>query len=205
MKRRDFLKKQGGILAATAGALTMSGAGCSEIAKPKDNGSAKADLNVEPVTIDSAQLSEQACQALIPGKMTCGESILAAGCCALGIKSDLVPGIALGLAGGIGFQGKTCAVITGSAMTVSLAYCRQEPDYGARKMKSLQATGRIFKAFEKKFGSTECRTLCGLDLTNPQDRKTLKTKVKAETCVKYVKAGSLILAEELKKCCSRQA
>ncbi len=204
MKRREFLKKQGRILAVTAGMLTIGSAGIAEITECKDKDSTPAIPKAKPVSIDSTKLTEQACQTFIPDKKTCSESLLTAGCSALGIKSDLVPGIALGLAGGIGFQGKTCGVITGSAMVVSLAYSQRVSDYAARKKQTLQATGRIFKAFEKEFGSTDCRTLCGLDLTTPEDRKTLKTKVKAETCTKYVQAGSVFLAEELKRCFNDQ-
>lgn len=149
--------------------------------------------------IDPAKMAETAYQFFIPGKRTCSESILKAGCEALGIKSDLIPDIALGLAGGIGLQGKTCGVLTSSALVLSLAVAQNEKEYPKKKMATLQAVGRMYKAFEECVGDTRCRALCDLDLTTPEGRKKLQTKVKKETCTRYVKVGSELLAKELQK------
>jgi len=145
------------------------------------------------------QLSSTAFEYFIPRKLSCSESILWAGCDCLGIKSNLVPDIALGLAGGIGLQGQSCGVITGSAMVLSLAVAAKEKDYKKKKMGTLQAVGRMRKAFVKKFNHADCRSLCGLDLTTPQGRKELTGHVKADTCAKYVKAGAELLAHELNR------
>jgi len=143
------------------------------------------------------QLSAAAFEYFIPGKLTCSESILWAGCDCLGIKSELVPDIALGLAGGIGLQGKTCGVLTGSALVLSLAVGAQETDYKKKKMGTLQAVGRMRQAFAQKFSHTDCRSLCGLDLTTPAGRKELMEHVKADTCAAYVEAGAELLAQAL--------
>ena len=149
--------------------------------------------------IDPDKLSQKAYQQFIPGKLTCCESILIAGCEVLGVKSDLVPDIALGLAGGIGLQGKTCGVITGCAMVLSLAIAQREKEYPKKKMATLQAVGRIYDAFKERVGSTECRTLCGLDLTTPEGRKKLQESVKEQICTRFVQLGSELLATELEK------
>ncbi len=145
------------------------------------------------------QLSDAAFEYFIPRKLTCSESILWAGCDCLGITSDLLPDIALGLAGGIGLQGKTCGVLTGSAMVLSLAMAAKEKNYKKKKMGTLQAVGRMRKAFAQKFNHTDCRSLCGLDLTTPEGRKELMGHVKADTCAEYVRAGAELLAQELNK------
>jgi hypothetical protein len=64
-------------------------------------------------------------------------------------------------------------------------------------MQTLQAVGRIHSAFKKHFGKTDCRSLCGLDLTTPEGRKKLEEGVKEHTCAKYVEVGSALLAKEL--------
>ena len=63
----------------------------------------------------------------------------------------------------------------------------------------LQAVGRIYNAFKEQAGSTECRTLSGLDLTTPEGRKKLQETVKEQTCTRYVQVGSELLAKELEK------
>jgi C_GCAxxG_C_C family probable redox protein len=147
--------------------------------------------------IDPDNFSARAYEHFIPGKRTCSEAILMAGCEALGIESDLVPDIALGLGGGVGAQGHICGVLTGSAMVLSLAVSAKESDYRQKQMQTFQSVGRVCGAFEKRFGAVDCRTLSGLDLTTPEGRKQLTAKVKAETCANYVKAGAEILAAEL--------
>jgi C_GCAxxG_C_C family probable redox protein len=186
MKRREFLRTY--VTGVTVGAASLP-------VLP----TAQASIKEGKRKIDPDKLSKTACQYFIPGKLTCCESILIAGCEALGLKSDLVPDIALGLAGGIGLQGKTCGVITGCALVLSLAIAEREKEYPKKKMTTLQAVGRIYDAFERQVGSTECRTLCGLDLTTPEGRKKLQESVKEQICNRYVHIGSELLIKELEK------
>ena len=185
MERREFLK--------TCAAGVTIGATSLPLVETARAGDASAKRDINP-----AKFAETAYQHFIPGKLTCSESILIAGCEALGIKSELVPDIALGLAGGIGLQGKTCGVLTSSALVLSLAIAQKEKEYPKKKMATLQAVGRVYKAFEKQVGDTRCRALCGLDLTTPEGRKELQTRVKEQTCTRYVKVGSELLVKELR-------
>jgi len=186
MERREFLRTCVTGVTVSAASLPLLPVAHAGIKEGKRN-------------IDPIKLSETAYQQFIPGKLTCCESILMAGCETLDVKSDLIPDIALGLAGGIGLQGKTCGVITGCAMVLSLAIAQKEKEYPKKKMATLQAVGRIYNAFKERLGSTECRILCGLDLTTPEGRKMLQESVKEQTCTKFVKIGSELLAKELEK------
>jgi C_GCAxxG_C_C family probable redox protein len=185
MRRRKFMNTcsigLAGVAAGSASSMKLAGA---------EEG---AEKNVDPQA-----LAKAAYEHFIPGKRTCCEAILMAGCEALGIRSDLVPDIGLGLAGGIGLQGCTCGVVTGSAMVVSLAVAAKEKEYPKKKTQSLQAAGRIHQAFKREVGQTQCRSLCGLDLTTAKGRERLKTEVKAKTCARYVRVGARLLAEELR-------
>ncbi len=185
MKRREFLK------AGMCGALPASAACALQ-------GTAHAAEGKAPLAkVDPERLAEATVEHFLPGKRTCGESILLAGCEALGIRSDLVPDIALGLAGGIGLQGKTCGVVTGSAMVLSLAVASTEPEYPEKKKRVLKAAGALCRRFEEEFGTTQCRKLSGLDLTTAEGRKALEERVKAETCRRYVEACARMLARAL--------
>ena len=183
MERREFLKT----CAAGAAISVTSFSGAEPVQKETTHGRC----------IDVDTLCAAAYQHFIPGKRTCSESVLMAGCDALGIKSDLIPDIALGLAGGVGLQGDTCSVLTACALVVSLAVAQRENEYPKKKMTTLQTVGRIHNGFKKQFGKTDCRSLSGLDLTTPEDRKRLQERVKEQTCTKYVQAGSELLAKEL--------
>lgn len=183
MDRREFVKICSTALVASTLSSTLSSV-AEEVKQ------AKIDVNPE-------EFAELAYKHFIPGKLTCCESMLLAGCEVLGIKCDLVPDITLGLAGGVGFQGEICGVITGSAMVISLAIARKETDYDKKKMAVLTAVGQFHKSFKEKFGCTDCRTLSGLDLTTPEGKKKLAEGVKANVCSNFVKEGAKLLAQKL--------
>ncbi len=183
MKRRQFLETCAASLAAA------SSLGAAPAAQGAEASAGK------PLSAD--RLARTAGEHFLAGKRTCCESILMAGCEALGIKSELVPDIALGLAGGVGLQGDTCGVLTSAAMVLSLAIARKETEYPKKMKRTVQAVGRVHSEFKKQFGCTDCRTLCGLDLTTEEGRKKLAEGVKAEKCAKFVEAGAKLLAREL--------
>jgi len=181
MRRREFL---GGC--AVGCTLAVGKTACGAEAAPERK-------------IDAEKLVESARRHFLPAQRTCCEAILMAGCEALGIDSALVPDVALGLAGGVGLQGDLCGVLSGSALVLSLAVAEKEKTYDKKKMRTLTAVGRVYRAFRERFGRTDCRSLCGLDLTTPEGREKLKQGVKADKCAKYVTVGAELLAAELRK------
>lgn len=183
MKRRQMLKTC--IAAATAASVTST-------LTPTARANRKTFA-----PIDSKKMVATALECFTTRGQGCSESILSAGCQALGIESDLVPDIALGLAGGVGLQGRICGLLTGSAMVVSLAVAKKEKDYAKKKMQSLQVTGRLFNKFAQQYGSCRCSRLCGLDLTTPEGRKILNKEVKLRVCTRYVRQATKSLAREL--------
>lgn len=185
MKRRDFIKSGVSSAAAASAIPVFQGTAAAAESKTPNAG------------IDPDRLAQAAVERFLPKKRTCSESILLAGCEALGIQSPLIPDVALGLAGGLGLQGKTCGTIPGAAMVLSLAVASREHDYQKKTKRVFQAVGALCKRFEGKFGTTECRKLCELDLTTPEGRKILQERVKAEKCRNYVEAAARMLAEIL--------
>jgi len=186
MDRRDFCKLSMGTAAAGAGLL-----GAAKLAAKEEPAPAR------PGNFDPDTMAHAARQCFLPGKRTCGEAILAAGAKALGIESELFPDLALGLGGGIGFQGDVCGTVTGSAMVISLAAARTQKDYPARMKAAMKHAGKLYNAFKAKYGCVECRKLSGLDLTTPAGRAALKAGAKAKTCGPIVEAAARLLAAEL--------
>ncbi|MBN1345313.1 MAG: C_GCAxxG_C_C family protein [Phycisphaerae bacterium] len=184
MKRRDFLK------------VTVSG---SVVAGSFAQKAPARERQPSDTKIDAEALARESLRHFLPGKKLCSEAILAAGCEALGIKSELVPDIALGLAGGLGRQGKTCGCVTASAMVLGLAVAARESDRQKKMERTLEAAARLCRRFEKTHGTTVCRKICGLDLTTPEGQERMKTVVKATKCHKIVEATAKMLAEEIQK------
>jgi len=185
MKRREFVKKCS--MGVVFGGLSAAGLATAE-----------ATEEDKRKTVDPEKLAKTALGHFLAGKRTCCEATLMAGCEALGIRNDLVPDIALGLAGGIGMQGQTCGVLTGSALVLSLAVAQKEKEYPKKMMRTMQCVGRVHRAFKKQCGCTDCRSLTGLDLTTPEGREKLKAGVRAQKCAKYVEIAARILGEEMK-------
>jgi len=182
MKRREFLETcAAGVAAASASVVAATQAAEAAAAKP----------------ISADQLAKAASEHFLVGNRACSESIVMAGCEAIGIKSELIPDIALGLAGGVGGQGHICGVLTGAAMVLSVAIARKETEYPKKKMRIFQAIDRVHSEFTTQFGRPGCRRLCGLDLTTEEGRKKLAESVKAEKCARFVEAGARLLAREL--------
>ncbi|MGD8239065.1 MAG: C-GCAxxG-C-C family protein [Armatimonadota bacterium] len=188
MKRRDFVKSCSTGLAAAGSSLALGGL---VHAQQRERAGRRTPA------IDADKMARSAYEHFIPGGLSCCEAMALIGCEALGIESELIPDIALGLAGGIGFQGKTCGCVTGAALVLSLAVAAQESEYPQKKMRTLQATARLYKKFEETFGTTQCRALCGLDLTTPEGRKALMAGVKERKCSPLVQATARMLAKEL--------
>ena len=181
MRRREFMKSGVVGLAAATGVL----------------GSQTAAFGQARGAVDADALARSARKHFIPGKRTCVETMLLAGCEQLGIKSELIPDIGLGLGGGVGLRGKTCGGILGAAMVISLRVSQIEPDYANKKKLCFHSTAALFNAFRDKHGATDCRTLCGLDLTTPEGVKELMTRVKEQKCVAFIDTAARLLGNTL--------
>lgn len=195
MVRRSFMKCSTGIVAGI-GSLAFIKAIHADDAKTAP---AAAPAPAPAPAADA--LAESAYNDFIPGNLTCCEAMLKAGCEALGVKNDVIPTIALGLGGGGGMQGKTCGVLTGAAMVISLAYGKKEPDYETRKSKVMKAVAAVYAEFEKKFGATDCEKLIGgIKLATAEGKLAFKEKgIKKGKCTEYVKYASQLLSIELGK------
>jgi len=158
----------------------------------------KTPLKSTPWKIDERKLVKTADTLFSKVNRCCGESLLCAGCKAVGVSCDIVPDVALGLGGGVGLQGETCGAVTGAALAVSVAWAKKEPRYDRRKMATFESAGRICAALKKKWGTVKCRKLCGINLSRPGGLEKLVGGVKDEKCAGYVKDAARELAKELK-------
>jgi C_GCAxxG_C_C family probable redox protein len=148
--------------------------------------------------VDGERMAAAADHYFMVDDRCCGESVLKSGCEALGIESDVVPGIALGLGGGMGLQGHVCGAVSAAALVLSIAISKTIEDYPTRKMTAFGAVARLCTELEKRFGSIQCRKMCGLDLTTEEGINQLISSVKAQKCAGFLKESARALAIELK-------
>jgi C_GCAxxG_C_C family probable redox protein len=122
----------------------------------------------------------------------CAQSVLLAVAEARGLECpQCIPGLALAMGGGVGHTGKTCGGVTGGAMVIGLAVERQMA--GApildKKRAANRVAGGFVAAFEKKFASTACAAILGLDWSDVEamarfQRENLKA-LKCSPCVRW--------------------
>lgn len=182
MDRREFCKH------GLGGIATLAACGAAQAAEAP-----------APVKIDPDALAAAAREYFLKEKKTCAEAMLFVGSKAIGMQRPPRPDMALGLAGGVGLMGRTCGVVTGGAMALSMAISQRCSDRKLQEKQTFAAAREFCRRFEKDAGTSVCRTLSGLDLTTPEGRKALKQRVKAEKCSKYVEAGARTLAKMLQK------
>ena len=182
MDRREFCKHGLGGIAALAAC-----------------GAAQADEAPAPAKVDPDALAAAARDYFLKQKKTCAETMLFVGSKAIGMKRPPRADMVLGLAGGVGLMGRTCSVVTGGAIVLSMAISQRCSDRKLQVKQTFAAAQEFCRRFEKDAGTSVCRTLSGLDLTTPEGMKALKEGVKAEKCSKYVEAGARLLARMLQK------
>ena len=68
---------------------------------------------------------------------------------------------ASGLSGGIGWMHDTCGSLLGASLILGLKYGRgcEEIDNVEKLISSGEKVGKIYKWFEKEFGTTKCREI----------------------------------------------
>jgi C_GCAxxG_C_C family probable redox protein len=103
----------------------------------------------------------------------------------LGEEGDWSPGFASGFGGGIGRTGLVCGAITGAVIAAGSRYGRGSADFDRDKLYEISRS--LVLSFTEEFGSSGCRELIGVDLTDKADRKrALEERVFIEKCARFV-------------------
>jgi len=121
-------------------------------------------------------------------------------CEEFGVETEgtALPGIAFGLAGGIGNTGAACGAVVGAVMALSLV--RGRPQSMGDALAELRVPQEFRRRFEAEMGTISCRELTGLDLTSESGRGDLmNSDVAQKVCFPAVATAYRLVSEMLKE------
>ena len=136
-------------------------------------------------------MSEQTPQRsleLFRSGLFCAESVLLAIAESQGIQSDLIPRIATGFCSGISRTGGMCGAVSGAIMGISLVTGRNSPAESVEVSYAL--TQKLISAFEKQYGSINCRQLIGCDLATESGQRYFMENNLMESCLQYAEGAT---------------
>jgi len=136
-------------------------------------------------------MSEQAPQRsveLFKSGFFCAESVLLAIAESQGIHSDLIPRIATGFCSGISRTGGMCGAVSGGIMGIGLILGRNSPTGSLEPTYTL--VQKLICAFEKQYGSVNCRQLIGCDLATEAGQKYFMENHLMEQCLQYAEEAT---------------
>ena len=106
------------------------------------------------------------------------------------IHSEVIPRMSTGFCGGLARTGGICGAVSGAVLALNLLYGRSLPNEPYDK--SYIPVRKMITAFENKFGSTNCKTLIGLDLGTEEGRKKFLSENKSEQCKNFTEEATRI-------------
>jgi len=117
-------------------------------------------------TLEEGVEHASACWA---SQLNCAESVLRGICFAQGIElADQARRMATPFGGGIGRSEDACGALIGGVLAIGVALGRTAPEED--RLKSYEAAGKLFQAFQTRFGSTCCKVLNRSDFKTPEHR-----------------------------------
>ena len=126
----------------------------------------------------------------------CAESVLLAVAESKGIESGLIPKIATGFCSGISRTCGMCGAVSGGILAISLLTGRSSPQEPTRR--SFSKVKKFKKAFERRFGTTNCRELISCDLDTEEGQKIFIDNNLVEQCKQYTEEATRMVLEVLR-------
>ncbi|MBT3371442.1 MAG: C_GCAxxG_C_C family protein [Rhodospirillaceae bacterium] len=133
----------------------------------------------------------------------CAEAVCKATAEGQGMDHALIPGMATGFCGGMARSGGPCGAVTGAVLALGLVHGRVDPEQSARP--TYDAVRAMMRAFEHRFGSTNCTELLGVDLDTTEGRKDFEEQNLASKCIDFTGAAAAMVEQILKDAAARSA
>jgi len=106
--------------------------------------------------------------------------------------------------GAIAMGQTTCGLLIGSGAAIGLR-CGEgkkgvPEEHAPDRDRAIAGVARLYRDFLKEFGSTDCRTLCGCDYTDPEDiERRMRDEDWKVTCDVFLKFVMTRCAEMARK------
>ncbi|HVP41464.1 MAG TPA: C-GCAxxG-C-C family protein [Candidatus Krumholzibacteriaceae bacterium] len=118
----------------------------------------------------------------------CAESVLLALSEHFHQESSIIPRIATGFGAGVGRSGQICGALSGAVMAIGLLRgCEKGEEEREKRNAAYESVRQMIKAFEKEFGSSQCRVLTQCDLQAQEGKEKYQHKeFRKELCPKFI-------------------
>ncbi|MFP4052695.1 MAG: C-GCAxxG-C-C family protein [Phycisphaerae bacterium] len=127
----------------------------------------------------------------------CAQAVLTAFCPDCGLEPETATRAAQALGGGIAGTGRVCGALTGAVIAIGLARGSNVCGDKEAKADTNALVRELLERFTRAHGDTACRTLIGLDLTDPaQAARAYRGSEYTERCAAFVNLAA-DLTEEL--------
>ena len=112
--------------------------------------------------------------------LNCAESVLRGVCFAQSVElTDQARKMATPFGGGIGRSEEVCGALIGGVLAIGASLGRTAPEED--RLNSYDAAGKLYKAFQARFGSTCCKVLNRSDFKTPEHRSSWGEYVRVAT------------------------
>ncbi len=137
--------------------------------------------------------SERALQDFRQG-CSCAQAVFAAFADPADLDRATVLRVASGFGGGMARLGRTCGAVTGGILALGLEHGAEVAGGEEAKLRFYERVRRFVTAFEARHGSSECRTLLGLDIGTPEGMsRAREAKLFATRCEAFVRDAAEVL------------
>ncbi len=133
--------------------------------------------------------------ALHASGSNCAQSAYCAFADSLGFDFVEAHRSATGLGAGMGRRQLVCGAVSGAAMALGQALGNDSGADLEAKERCYRVVGSFVERIEREFGSSDCRTLLGIDLSTEEGRAAQKARDPSESVCNRIIARAVELAE----------
>jgi C_GCAxxG_C_C family probable redox protein len=125
---------------------------------------------------------------------SCSQAIFSAYADAADLDRETALRVASGFGGGMARLGRTCGAVSGGIMVLGLKHGAGIAGNEEAKLRLYETVRRFVAEFEARHGSSDCRTLLGVDIGTPEGMSRAREQKLFETrCADFVRDAAEIL------------
>jgi C_GCAxxG_C_C family probable redox protein len=126
--------------------------------------------------------------SLFDSGFNCAESVLLVLSEQFHQESPIIPRIATGFGAGVGRSGQICGALSGAVMAIGLQKgCDKGEEEREKRNEAYESVWQMIKAFEKEFGSSQCRVLTQCDLQTQEGKEKYRCEeLRKKLCPRFI-------------------